>query len=258
MRVSRAGPGAFTVEFETVEEVRAEHASNLSAGGLRLPGVSGLALFSTLAVTLRAPGGRSATAKATVVGQLPDGVALAVEGSPEKLMEALLPPGGAAPGGGEPEEAEEAEELAEAEEAADVERAGSLWDRIRALSRTEKLLLAPRADRSERVLLLQDNDPQVLYALLKNPRVTLDEVYRVAKSSFLSYQVAELILKTSHWIANQDVRVALVHNPKTPPAFALRLLPTLPESELRVIARGAATSMALKTAALNRLQGFTG
>ncbi len=70
--------------------------------------------------------------------------------------------------------------------------------------------------------------------------------------------MAELILKTSHWIANQDVRVALVHNPKTPPAFALRLLPTLPESELRVIARGAATSMALKTAALNRLQGFTG
>lgn len=254
MRVSPAGPGAFTVEFETAEELRAEHASNLSAGGLRLPGASKLALFSTLSVTLRAPGGRAATVRATVVGQLPDGVALAVEGSPEKLMEALLPAGGEAPAGGEPQ----AEELAEAEEAVDVERAGSLWDRIRALSRTEKLLLAPKADRSERVLLLQDNDPQVLYALLKNPRVTLDEVYRVAKSSFLSYQVAELILKTSHWIANQDVRVALVHNPKTPPAFALRLLPTLPESELRVIARGAATSMALKTAALNRLQGFTG
>ena len=241
MKVAPSGPGAFTVEFETEEELLSEHRSNLSAGGLRLPGVAKLALFSTLSVTLRSPLGRSATVRATVVGQLPDGVALAVEGSPEKLLEDLLP----------------TEELAEAEEAVDVERAGSLWDRIRALSRTEKLLLAPKADRSERVLLLQDNDPQVLFALLKNPRITLDEVLRVAKSSFLSYQVAELILKSSLWIANQDVRVALVHNAKTPPPFALRLLPTLPESELRVIARGAATSMALKSAALKRLQGFS-
>ena len=51
-----------------------------------------------------------------------------------------------------------------------------------------------------------------------------------------------------------DVRLALVHNPKTPPAFALRILPTLPDSDVRSIAR-AGTSMALKTAALRRLQG---
>ncbi len=129
------------------------------------------------------------------------------------------------------------------------------WKWLRGMSRTEKLLHAPRAERNERLVLVQDPDPQVLYALLKNPRLTVDEVVRIAKSSYLTYQTAELILKTTQRAANVEVRIALVHNPKTPPTFALRILPTLPEAEVKAIARGAATSMALKQAALKRLQG---
>jgi len=127
--------------------------------------------------------------------------------------------------------------------------------RLRGLTRTEKASLALKADRTERGLLLQDNDPHVLYSLLKNRGVTVDEVVRVAKSAYLTYQIAELILKADPWIASLPVRVALIHNPKTPQAFALRIVPTLPEPELRTIARGAATSMALKQAALKRLHG---
>ncbi len=171
--------------------------------------------------------------KGTVVAPLPDGVALSFEGDADALLAALLAsPAGRESGG----------------------RDVSDWDRLRGMSRTEKLLYAPRAERNERLVLVQDPDPQVLYALLKNPRLTVDEVVRVAKSAYLTYQTAELILKTSQWAANVEVRTALVHNPKTPPMFALRVLPSLPEAELKAIARGAATSMALKQAALKRLQ----
>ena len=133
----------------------------------------------------------------------------------------------------------------------------SVWDRIRALSRTEKLLFAAKAGRIERAILAQDSDPMVLYTLLKNPRLTADEVIRIAKSPYLTFQTAESIVKSTQWFANLEVRVALVHNAKTPPAFALRVLQTLPESEVRNISRGAATSMALKQAALKKLQGFS-
>jgi hypothetical protein len=132
----------------------------------------------------------------------------------------------------------------------------SVWDRLRSLTRVEKLLLAAKADRVERAVLAQDSDPQVLYTLLKNPRLTADEVIRIAKSPFLTFQTAESIVKSTQWFSNLEVRVALVHNAKTPPAFALRILQTLPESEVRTISRGAATSMALKVAALKKLQGF--
>lgn len=250
MKADRTGLASFTVEFENEAELEAEIRTSLAAGGLRLPTRERLALFTRLSLVLRPPGGSVVNADATVVAPLPDGVALALDGNPAALVASLR----AAP---EPPGDEVLEEAAEAEEGPkDAAATQSVWDRLRSLSRMEKLLLTPKADRIERAILAQDNDPQVLYTLMKNPRLTADEVIRIAKSPFLTYQTAEVILKSTQWISNLEVRVALVHNPKTPPAFALRILPTLPESEVRTISRGAATSMALKQAALKKLQGF--
>jgi hypothetical protein len=94
----------------------------------------------------------------------------------------------------------------------------------------------------------------VLLSLLRNPRITVDEVARMTKSPFLTYQIADVIMKTTQWMASLDVRMGLINNPKTPQAFALRILPTLPDGEVRAIAR-AGTNMALKQAAVRRLQG---
>ena len=243
VKAVRTGTTAFRVTFDSEAELRAEHRTNLSMGGLRLETTETLPLHSTLVVTLHAPSGSEETVKATVVAPLPGGVALALVASPAGLLERLLAP--------LPEAATEATEE-EAEESR--RREGSMWDRIRALGRTEKLQLAAKAERSERALLLQDNDPAVLLSLFRNPRLTVDEVIRIAKSPYLTFQIAEVMMKSPLWLANVDVRVALIHNAKVPQAFALRLLPTLPESEVKVIARGAATSLALKTAALRRLQ----
>jgi len=229
MKVTRTAPAAFTAEFESDEELRAEHAANLSFGALALPTEESVAREAALAVTLRGAGGGEAQVKATVVAALPGKLALQIDGNPDEIVKRLS---------------------AAAEE---KPAPGNAWDRLRGLSQMEKLLLAVKADRSERAILAQDNDPRVLLSLLRNPRLTVDEVVRVAKSSFLTFQVADVIMKASQWSGNLDVRVALIHNPKTPPAFQMRILPTLPEAEIRNIARGG-TNMALKTAALRILQ----
>jgi len=245
MNVTRTASAAFTAEFESEEELREEHRTNLSMGGLRLVTAETVALNATLLVTLRGPWAGESFARATVVALLPDGIALSIDGNSDELLSRLM----AKPlGDPEPptEEAPEQEETTEKRE--------NVWDRIRGLSQMEKLLLAVKADRSERALLLQDNDPRVLLSLLRNPRLTVDEVARLAKSTFLNYQIADVIMKTTQWMSVLDVRLGLMHNAKTPPAFALRILPTLPESEIRSIAR-AGSSMALKTAALRLLQG---
>lgn len=240
MRVERTGTAAFTAEFESEDELHAEHRTNLSLGALRLPTSESVPLHTTLLVTLRGPSGGEVWAKATVVAMLPDGLALAIDGDPDERLARLAPK---AP---EPEPEPEPDNT--------DKREGNAWDRMRTLSQMEKILLAVKADRAERALLLQDNDPRVLLSLLRNPRLTVDEVARLAKSTYLNYQIAEVILKATQWMSSLDVRVGLVHNPKTPPAFALRILPTLPDSEVRVIARGG-TNMQLKQAALRRLQG---
>jgi hypothetical protein len=236
MNVTRTASAAFTVEFETEDELRTEHRTNLSMSGLRVATSDVVALNATLLITLRGPWGGESFARATVVAILPDAIALAIDGSPDEHLARLL--------------------VKPSDDSTDdtPEKKQNICDRIRALSQMEKLLLAVKADRTERALLLQDNDPRVLLSLLRNPRLTVDEVARLAKSSFLNYQVADVIIKTGQWMANLDVRLGLIHNAKTPPAFALRILPTLPESEVRSIAR-AGSSMALKTAALRQLQG---
>lgn len=232
MKVTRTASAAFTAEFESEEELRLEHSANLSFNALALETSEAIARDATLLVTLRGPWGGETFVKATVVAALPGRIALAMEGDSEEMLRRLL---------------------ARSEEEEPEKKAPNAWDRMRSLSQMEKLLLAVKADRSERALLVQDNDPRVLLSLLRNPRLTVDEVVRVAKSSFLTFQVADVIVKASQWMGSLDVRVALIHNPKTPPAFAMRILPTLPEAEVRAIAR-AGTNMALKTAALRLLQ----
>jgi hypothetical protein len=236
MNVTRTASAAFTVAFENEEELREEHRANLSMGGLRVATTEALSLNATLLVTLRGPWGGESFARATVVAILPDAIALAIDGNAEEHLSRLL-----------------ATQVDDSSDETPAKKQ-NIWDRIRALSQMEKLLLAVKADRTERALLLQDNDPRVLLSLLRNPRLTVDEVARLAKSSFLTYQVADVIIKTGQWMANLDVRLGLIHNAKTPPAFALRILPTLPESEVRSIARGG-MNMALKTAALRQLRG---
>lgn len=243
MHVQRTAAAAFTAQFESEDELQNEHRTNLSLGALRLPTSEQVPLYTTLLVTLRGPWGGEAFVKATVVATLADGIALAVEGDPdERLTRLMTKP---AP------ETEDAQEDAHEEE---PQKRESIWDRMRGLSQMEKILLAIKADRTERALLLQDNDPRVLLSLLRNPRLTVDEVARLAKSPYLTFNIADVIMKATQWMANLDVRLGLIHNPKTPQAFALRILPTLPDQEVRAIAR-AGTSMALKQAALRRMQG---
>lgn len=248
MKVERTGTAAFHATFESEDELQAEHRTNLSLGALRLPTAESLPLHTTLLVTLTGPSGADVYVKATVVATLPDGLALAIDGDPEERLTRLA--------GKTEERPEERPEEREDEvrEDEEPEKRENTWDRVRSLSQMEKILLAVKADRSERALLLQDNDPRVLLSLLRNPRLTVDEVARLAKSSFLNFQIAEVITKATQWMSSLDVRVGLIHNPKTPPAFALRILPTLPDSEVRAVARGG-TNMQLKQAALRRLQG---
>ena len=84
------------------------------------------------------------------------------------------------------------------------------WDRFPWTARREMLRPAPKPDRVERAVLAQDSDAQVRSPLLKNPRLTADEVIRIAKSPFLTFQTAEAIMKSTQWLSNLEVRVARV------------------------------------------------
>jgi len=240
MKVERSGPQSLLVDFDNEEELLAERA-NLAAGGLFLRTAEEMPPFAAVDVRLRLPGRGETTVKASVVGTPPGALALQLGGGGANILPSLLASPVSAVNG------------LEAEDTSESAGTGTLWDQVRAMTPPQKIMLAPKADRATRALLVQDSEPMLLFALLKNPRLGIDEVVRIAKSSSLGFQAAELILNTAAWVSNVDVRVALIHNSKLPLPLALRILPSLPDAEVRRIAKGAATSAALKQAALRRV-----
>lgn len=231
MEVTLTASEHFVIEFESQEELRVEYENNILAGGLFFQTTTRFPELSTVQLTLKLSGGGQISIPATIVRSFESGLAVSLETNPETILSALSA-------------------LVENPNQPTVNTEQNAWERVRNLSRVEKLILAAKADRQERQVLLQDNDAQVIYSLLKNPRITTEEVIRIARSPLLSLIAADTIVKTTIWAGNSEIRAALVHNTRTPTPLALKLLPTLPEPEIRQIAKSSAVSQALKQAAL--------
>ena len=126
----------------------------------------------------------------------------------------------------------------------------SRLDELRAMPRPQKLILAAKADRATRVLLIRDVDPQVLFYVCKNPKITLDEILEITRLGTLSVAVADLIATSAQWVQSEQVRLNLVQNPKTPTPTALKLLAGLNIRHLQAMAKSWNIKPQIKQAAL--------
>jgi hypothetical protein len=240
LKVTKESIESFIVEFESDDELRHEFEANLSAGGLLLSSIEKPVPMSTIQLSLKLIEGGSFVTSATVVRLFEGAFAVSIEANPQEVLSSLT---------ARPDASAKEDERAESA----AGKQTSVWDRVRALPYAEKIILATKTDRSERAVLIQENDPQILYYLLKNPRITTEEVLRVARLTSISAIVADQIAKTSQWSSNQEIRSALVNNPRTAPSLALKLLGTLSEPEIRQIAKSTAVSQPLKQAAVRIL-----
>jgi hypothetical protein len=105
--------------------------------------------------------------------------------------------------------------------------------RIKQMNMGQKAILAQRANRAERQVLLRDNAPQVLQALLVNPRIEAKEILRIAQSAYTSGAILQRIAGDARWGKNQEILAAVVRNPKSPTLVVTRLMDKLRVSDLR-------------------------
>jgi hypothetical protein len=109
--------------------------------------------------------------------------------------------------------------------------------RVKTMNPKQKALLAMKASRSERQILLRDHNAEVLAALLNHPRIEEAEVLEIAKSPHSTGAIMKRIADNKKWMQSQDVRVVIVRSPKTPTPLALKFLSTLPTSELQTLCK---------------------
>jgi len=120
----------------------------------------------------------------------------------------------------------------------------------RPLTLGERKSLARKPDRALLERLVHDPHPDVIRRLLANPRITEEDVVRLACKRPARADVLTEIARTPRWVHRPRVRLALMLNPGTPFEVAAPIAALLLRHELRLVAEYTYASQALRALCL--------
>jgi hypothetical protein len=121
----------------------------------------------------------------------------------------------------------------------------SLYGKILHMTVGERIKLALKGNRDARMILVRDPNRLIQRFVLKNPRITDDEVILVARNRNAEAELLRMIGDHKSWSRNYQVRLGLVTNPKTPLGIALHHVNSLVERDLRFLAKSKNVSSAV-------------
>ena len=129
----------------------------------------------------------------------------------------------------------------------------TLIQRLSRMRIVERVTLALKGDREERMALVRDPCKVVQRAVLQSPRITEKEIEGFASMANLSEDVLRGISMMRKYAKNYIITHNLVFNPKTPIDISLHLLPMIKAQDLKALTNSKNVPDTLRTAAA-RLQ----
>jgi len=108
----------------------------------------------------------------------------------------------------------------------------TLMQRLAHMNVVQRLTLALKGGRSERMLLIRDPNKLVQRCVLQSPRLTETEVEGFASMTNLTGEILRAIALTRTFMKSYSVVRNLVNNPKTPLDVSLHLFPRLTATDL--------------------------
>jgi hypothetical protein len=127
----------------------------------------------------------------------------------------------------------EKEEGMEKEAQLSEERREGLYQKVKNMTVAEKVKLATFGNKEVRSILIRDANRVVQVAVIKNPRITDQEIEMIASSKTVDDEVLRLISENKEWLKNYNIKIALVKNPKTPLRTSLKFITHLREKDLK-------------------------
>ncbi len=124
----------------------------------------------------------------------------------------------------------------------------------RVLTLGERRALARRPTRAAFDKLLRDPHPMVVKNLLENPRLTEDDVLRMATRRPPYPEVLAEIARHPGWSQRPRIRMAIVMNPGSPPEIAVPLVGLLIRPELAQVLSAPAVPALVRAAAKDLLE----
>ncbi len=128
-----------------------------------------------------------------------------------------------------------------------------LHARLGMMTISQKIRRAMLGTAAERLLLVRDSNRLVAAAAIKSPSIQENEVVRISSSRAVSDDVLRIIAMDREWTRSHQIKLNLVQNPRTPFAFAAKLITHLREHELKALAKSKNVTGAVSTAAKQQL-----
>lgn len=125
----------------------------------------------------------------------------------------------------------------------------SLYQRVAKMRVIERVQLALKGGREERMLLIRDSNKLVQRGVLQSPRITDQEVESFAAMTSVSEEVLRRIASNRAFMKNYIIARNLITNPKTPLDISLQQLPRLNAQDLKFLTMNKNVPETLRTMA---------
>jgi hypothetical protein len=113
------------------------------------------------------------------------------------------------------------------------EHASAVWTRLNFMSVAEKVRLAYRGDRMIRMLLVRDRNKLICSSVMRNPRISEQEVEAIAGMRNVDDEVLRILGTRRQWMGKYNIMLALVRNPKAPVGVVLPFINRLTLRDLK-------------------------
>ena len=229
--------------------------TQIARGGLYVlaPPPTGLAYGARCALELVAPDGRAISLEGDVLAITPgQGIALSVDALGIDAVRALVASLGPDTAGVAETRHERVDGAAPKESAVSTVDGVQSWD---SLPTAEKMRLAQHGGRDERAAALRDRNRALHPHVLKNPRMSIEEVLALAKNPQVAPELLKLIADRSEWAGRPAIAEALARNPKTPNEVGVKALASCSGESVRQMAKGVGAPPHIAQAARKRVLG---
>lgn len=122
----------------------------------------------------------------------------------------------------------------------------SLIRRIMFMNTKDRMKLAMKGDREARGILIRDSNKVVCSAVVKNPRITEQEIENIAAMRTVADEVLRIIALNRTWARSYPIIHNLARNPRTPVPTVMNILPRIRTRDLKNLTQNKNVSEAVR------------
>lgn len=134
----------------------------------------------------------------------------------------------------------------------------SIINRIMKMGMKDRTKLAIKGDREARNILIRDPNRIVAQAVVANPRITEQEIEKIASMRSITEDILRQIAASRQWSRSYAIVHNLARNPRTPIANCMNILSRLQLKDLNALAKNRNVSDAVRRQAMRLSQARAG